>query len=79
IMFINSPAFKCPEEYVVAKYPSTNPLLSGWILGEKYLYDAAAVACIPKGYGKIVLFGFPVYSRCQTPATFKFLFNAILH
>jgi len=79
IMFINSPAFKCPEEYVVAKYPCTNPLLSGWILGEKYLYDSAALVCVPKGYGKIVLFGFPVYSRCQTPATFKFLFNAILH
>lgn len=79
IMFINSPAFKCPDEYVIAKYPSTNPLLSGWILGDKYLYNAAAIVCIPKGSGKIVLFGFPVYSRCQTPATFKLLFNAILH
>ncbi|MEM2137088.1 MAG: hypothetical protein QXI93_03935, partial [Candidatus Methanomethylicia archaeon] len=78
-MFILSPAFKCPDEYVVAKYPPTNPLLSGWILGEKYLYNAAAVVSIPKGFGKIVLLGFPVYSRCQTPATFKLLFNAILH
>ncbi|MCS7368040.1 MAG: M14 family metallopeptidase [archaeon YNP-WB-062] len=79
VLFINSPAFKCPEEYVVARYPPTNPLLSGWILGEKYLYNAAAIVEVPKGYGRITLLGVPVYSRCQTPATFKFLFNAILH
>jgi hypothetical protein len=79
VMFINSPAFKCPEEYVVARYPQSNPLLSGWILGEKYLYNAAAIVDVPKGYGRIILLGVPVYSRCQTPATFKFLFNAILH
>ena len=78
-MFILSPAFKAPEKYVVAKYPPVNPLLSGWILGEKYLHNLAAIVSIPKGKGIITLFGLPVQTRCQTPGTFKLLFNALLY
>jgi len=78
-MFVFSPAFKTSDKYVVAKYPPTNPLLSGWILGEKYLHNLAAIVEVPKGRGSIILFGVPVQFRCQTPGTFKMLFNALLH
>mgnify|MGYP000200339278 CR=1 FL=1 len=79
VLFVNSPAFKCQEKYVVAKYPPTNPLLSGYILGEQHLHNLAAIADVPKGKGRIILFGAPVQFRCQTPGTFKMLFNALLY
>ncbi|MCS7364096.1 MAG: M14 family metallopeptidase [archaeon GB-1867-035] len=79
VLFVNSPAFKCQEKYVVARYPPTNPLLSGYILGDKYLHNLAAIVDIPKGKGRIILFGTPVQFRCQTPGTFKMLFNALLY
>ncbi len=79
VYFISGPAFKVKEDNEVAKYPEANPLLSGWILGEKYLRGLAAVADLPVGRGKVILFGFPPHFRNQARGTFRMLFNAIYY
>jgi len=79
IMFLRGPAFKVKEGRVVVRYPETNPLLSGWILGDKHLHGRAAAAEIPTGKGKVILLGFPPHFRNQTRGTFKILFNAIFY
>jgi hypothetical protein len=82
--FSNSPAFAImpsmkeqivPE--VVGSYPSENIVCSGWMLGEKFLRNKAAVLEIPLGEGKFILLGFRVQHRAQTVGTFKLLFNSI--
>jgi hypothetical protein len=79
VMFLHSPAFKVKEGYAAAKYPESNPLLSGWILGEKLLHGLAAAAEVPAGRGMIILLGFPPHFRNQYRSTFKMLFNAIYY
>jgi len=61
----------------IARYASKNALLSGWMLGEKYLNGKAALVEATYGKGKIVLFAFRPQHRGQTWATFPFIFNAL--
>ncbi|RMD95074.1 MAG: hypothetical protein D6813_01060 [Calditrichaeota bacterium] len=81
-MFVNSPAFRpihwTRKTSVVAYYPERDILLSGWIHGEEFLSNKAAVLDVPMGAGRVILIGFRAQHRAQTPATFKLLFNAIL-
>jgi hypothetical protein len=79
IMYLHSPAFKVKDGYAVAWYPEADPLLSGWILGEKHLRGLAAVAECPAGEGTILLLGCMPHFRNQNRATFKLLFNSILY
>lgn len=79
LMFRRSPVFQLQEGRSLLTYPANNPLLSGWINGEKFLFGRSALAEIPYGQGRIILFGFPVYYRGQTHATFRLLFNAIYY
>ena len=79
IMYLHSPAFKVKGGYAVAWYPEADPLLSGWILGEKHLRGLAAVAECPAGDGTILLLGCMPHFRNQNRATFKLLFNSILY
>jgi hypothetical protein len=62
---------------VVARYAGTDALMSGWMLGEKYLNGKVALAEVGYGRGKIVLFAFRPQHRGQTFATFPFIFNAL--
>jgi len=79
LIFRRSPVFDVKEGKSVVKYPVHNPLLSGWITGEKYLYNKSAIVDVPYGKGKIILIGFPVLYRGQSHATFKYLFNSIYY
>jgi hypothetical protein len=79
VFFENSPSFKVSGDAVsVAHYTSDNPLLSGWILGGKYLNGTSAIAVKPVGKGRIVLFGFRPQDRALSEATYKLFFNALL-
>ncbi len=62
-----------------AKYPAENPLMSGWIYGQKLIQQKSAVVEVPYGKGKIILLGFPVQFRAQSYGTFKLLFNSLFY
>ncbi len=78
--FTNSSAFETTDTAkvkTIARYASKDALLSGWMLGEKFLNGKAALAEASYGKGKIVLFGFRPQHRGQTWGTFPFIFNAL--
>lgn len=62
----------------VATYAPSNVMASGWLLGEKYIAQKAALVDVPMGRGRAVLFGFRPQYRAQSYETFKMLFNAFL-
>lgn len=80
--FENSPAFEVLDPsraQVVASYDANeNPLLSGWILGDRLIRGRAALVEARLGKGRVVLFGFRPQYRGQTLATLPILFNALL-
>jgi hypothetical protein len=77
-----SPVFEPQEGFkgtVIARYQeSGSPLLSGYLIGEKYLQGKAAALEVPLDAGHIVLIGFRPEWRGQPFGTFKVLFNATL-
>src|SRR5581483_189305 len=81
--YINSPFFQLVEGFnsqrasVVARYPNTNVVASGWLKGEEFMAGRAAVVSIDMNPGRIVLFGLRPQHRAQTHATFPMLFNAL--
>jgi hypothetical protein len=81
--YINSPFFSIVEGFasqrtnVVARYPNTNVIASGWLKGEDLMAGRAAVVSIDMNPGKVVLFGLRPQHRAQTHATFPMLFNAL--
>ncbi|MFB0557480.1 MAG: M14 metallopeptidase family protein [Candidatus Bathyarchaeia archaeon] len=84
LLFWGSPALQIkPIENsgdfdVVVSYPEENILRSGWLIGEKYLSRKAALIEAKLGKGRVVLYGFRSQFRCQTHATLKYLFNALI-
>ncbi|MBP6821026.1 MAG: hypothetical protein KA368_05760 [Acidobacteria bacterium] len=80
--FEGSPAFEVTDPStvkVIAKYPDAeNPLLSGWILGDKLIRGKAAMVEAKIGKGRVIMFGFRPQYRAQSLATFPLLFNSIL-
>ena len=73
-----SPAWQDAEGAVVAKYPSSAVLASGWLLGEKYLVNQAALLDVTSGRGHMILFGMRPQYRGQSYQNFKLLFNALV-
>src|SRR4029453_18127236 len=78
----NSPVFETLDGFkgkVLAKYQDAgSPLLSGYLIGEKYLNGKAAALDVQLDGGHVVLLGFPPECRGQPFGTFKVLFNAVL-
>lgn len=89
--FVNSSAFEIIEPrgtaansaapnlavQVVARYAKEEVLRSGWLLGEDKIKDKIALAEVPMGKGRIILFAFRPQHRGQTWGTFPFIWNAI--
>lgn len=78
--FITSSAFEITDAAkvrTIARYAEKDALLSGWMLGEKYLNGKTALAETAYGKGEIVLFAFRPQHRGQSFATFPFIFNAL--
>ena len=81
IFFKSGPVFEGGREgaNVVATYPEFNPLMSGWLEGEKRIRQKAALLEAILGDGRVILFGFKPQHRGQSHGTFKLLFNAIYY
>lgn len=78
--FTNSSAYEIADESKVksiARYAAKDSLLSGWMLGEKFISGKTALAETAYGKGKIILFAFRPQHRGQSWATFPFIFNAL--
>ena len=75
--FETVPSFSFTRLKVIARYPGTDPLQSGWIRGHEYLHDRIAAAEVGYKKGRIILIGFRPQFRAQSDNTFKLLFNAI--
>jgi hypothetical protein len=76
-----SPAWEIPttsKARVVARYASDHVLASGWLLGESYLENRAALVDVPMGQGRAVLFGMRPQYRAQSYQAFKMFFNSFL-
>jgi hypothetical protein len=65
------------DAHVVSRYPRTNILRSGWLLGEEYLRDQANVVSFEVGRGTAVTIGSQIDYRTQPRGTLKLLFNAM--
>jgi hypothetical protein len=79
--FVNSSAFEPTDPAsavkVIARYANDELLRSGWLRGEDRLNGKIALAEVPLGQGRIVLFAFRPQHRGQTWGTFPFIWNAI--
>ncbi len=77
-LFVNSPAFEVHGgASAVARYPMSDPLLSGWMLGPEKIQGRAAVVEAPVAHGRVILIGFRAQFRAQARGTYRILFNSI--
>ena len=85
VFFDNNPVFDLAPDAVlrgvqaVAWFGNTNPLRSGWVWGDQYLWRGVEIIAAPVGKGKLFLFGPEITFRGQPHGTFKFLFNGIFY
>lgn len=73
-----SPVFAGEGWTPVLRYPSSNLLASGWLLGEKHLAGRTALAERRVGSGYVIVFGMRPQYRGQSYLTFKLLLNALI-
>ena len=77
-----SPVFEVLDGFKgngLAQYQDAgSPLLSGYLIGEKFMNGKAAALDVQLDAGHVILLGFRPEWRGQPFGTFKVLFNAIL-
>ncbi|HEX8724256.1 MAG TPA: M14 metallopeptidase family protein [Gemmatimonadaceae bacterium] len=82
VFFDDSPVFTTLDGFrgaALATYQKTgSPLLSGYLLGDKYLQGYAAALDVMHGDGHVILIGFRPQWRGQPEGTFRVVFNAAL-
>ncbi len=85
VFFDSSPVFDLlPEAQIkglkpVLWFEAKNPLRSGWVWGDQYLWRGVEAIEAPVGKGKLFLFGPEIVFRGQPHGTFKLLFNGIYY
>jgi hypothetical protein len=72
----HSPAWET-KDTAVARYPDTQILASGWLLGEKRLAGHTPLVDARMGQGHVILFGMRPQYRGQSYQTFKLFFNSL--
>ena len=77
VWFEGSPAFEAEAGSVLARYESSDPLLSGWLLGGERLRGKASLVEAALGKGRVVLFGFRPQYRAQSRVSYVALLNAL--
>jgi hypothetical protein len=77
-----SPVFDTLEGFTgkaLARYAEAgSPLLSGYLIGEKFLQGKAAALDVELGKGHVILIGFRPQWRDQSFGTFRVVFNSLL-
>jgi len=79
IFFRNNSVLKANQGRVLGKYPDTNPLVSGYVLGPEIIQNTDNIIHETIGNGKVVLISFESMFRAQPVGTFKLVFNSILY
>jgi hypothetical protein len=83
VFFDSSPVFDLLPDAALrgaqaaAWFESANPLRSGWVWGDEYLWRGTSIVTAALGKGRIALFGPEITFRGQPHGTFKLLFNGI--
>lgn len=73
----NLPSFDM-DRRVIASYPETDVLLSGYCQKQELLGNYAAMVWLKKGKGNLVVYGFSPQFRGSVPGIYKLLFNGLL-
>jgi hypothetical protein len=84
VRYANGPLLRVPEEdrgqWVLAQFPGTDSsVLSGLMKGVAEIKGRPAIADVPTGRGRVVLFATNPCYRWQNLGEFNMLANAILH
>lgn len=66
------------DRKVLGYFEEDNLLMSGFISGEKNLFNRSALIWIKKGKGQFVFFAFNPVFRASVPLNYKILYNALL-
>lgn len=77
--FRNNRALKANRHRVLGKYPNTNPLASGYLLGANVIQGTDNIIYDTIGKGRAVIIGFEPVFRDRPVGTFKLVFNSILY
>jgi hypothetical protein len=64
---------------IVARYPNSNPFMSGRLIGNHLLHNKPALVEVGCGKGNIIMFGFRPQNRAQPHGTFMMFFNALYY